>query len=262
MQSGFYSGTGGMVSQFHKLETITNNLANLNSTGFKRDEKIFGDYLRIAKDSHDQLPLENHTRDSSKFYNRTVTRVPQVVDQYSDFSMGALKQTHNPLDLALSEEDLFFVIETPEGFRLTRDGGFTTNQDGELVTKSGFRVLDTNLRPMEVDMNQNIAFDKSGAFKNGLNNGDLLIVRPENLRTLEKTGNGMYKIGDDNELISAEEKNAVRQGYLEGSNVNAVLEMTGLIEANRMVGMYQKVMDTHMNQLNRDAIEKLASNRG
>ncbi|EJF07473.1 Flagellar hook-basal body protein FlgG [Thiovulum sp. ES] len=261
MQSGFYAGTGGMVSQFHKLETITNNLANLNTTGFKRDEKIFGDYMRMAKDSHDELPLQNHTRESSKFYNRTMTRVPQVVDEYSDFSMGSMKQTHNPLDLALAKDDVFFVVEAPDGFHLTRDGSFTTNENGQLVTRQGFAVLDTDLRPIEIDMNENIAFDKAGAFMNGNNDGELLVVQPENLRTLQKMGNGLYKITDQNELVSAEDLNVVRQGYLEGSNVNAVLEMSSLIEANRMVGMYQKVMDTQMNQLNRDAIEKLATNR-
>jgi flagellar basal-body rod protein FlgG len=260
MQGGFYSGTGGMVAQFNKLNTVTNNLANLNSAGFKRDSDIFGDYLRIAKEERDELPIDNQTKDGAEFYHRATVRVPHLVDQYSDFSLGAMKQTGNKLDLALSEPDLFFVVESPSGFNLTRNGTFTTNSDGELVTKDGFRVLNTNLEPITIDMNQDIQVDKSGTYVNGNNDGTLLVVRPENLRTLEKEGSGLFKIGDENELISAEDQMAVRQGYLEASNVNAVLEMTSMIEANRMVGMYQKVMDTHMNQLNRDAIEKLARN--
>lgn len=261
MQSGYYSATGGMVSQFHKLDSTTNNLANLNTAGFKRDEMIFGDYLRVAQDKRDDLPLENHTKDSARFYNRATARVPQVVDQFSDFSVGAMKQTFNPLDLAITEKELFFTIETPAGNRLTRNGAFITDSEGFMVTKEGFKVLDQNMRPIEVDLNQDIKFDKNGAFTNGNNNGQLMIVRPENLRTLQKEGSGLYKIGDENELIHSEENMAIHQGYIETSNVNAVVEMTHLIEANRMVSMYQKVMDTQMNELNRDAIEKVAVTR-
>ena len=262
MQSGFYSATGGMVAQFNRLDNTTNNLANLNTAGFKRDEMIFGDYLRLAKEKRDNLPLENHTKDSAKFYHRTITRVPQVVDQFSDFSVGAMKQSFNPLDLALTEKEYFFVVSTPAGNRLTRNGAWTTDSEGYLVTKEGFKVLDERMRPIQIDLSKNITFDKNGAFTNGDNTGQIMIVRPENLRTLQKEGNNLFRIGDERELIHYPDSLAVRQGYIETSNVNAVIEMSHLIEANRMVGMYQKVMDTQMNELNRDAIEKLAVTKG
>ncbi len=262
MQSGFYSATGGMVSQFHVLDTTTNNLANLNTAGFKRDEMIFGDYLRLAKDKQDELPLQNQTVDGAKFYHRATTRVPQIVDRFSDFSVGTMKQTYNPLDLALVDKELFFAVATPEGNRLTRNGSFTTNQDGFLITHDGYQVLDRRGRPIEIDLNAEVRFDKNGIYLNGGNSGELMIVRPENLRTLQKEGSGLFSIADQNEIVHFENSLAVEQGYVETSNVNAVLEMGRLIETNRMVGMYQKVMDTQMNELNRDAIEKLASARG
>jgi flagellar basal-body rod protein FlgG len=262
MQSGFYSATGGMISQFHKLDTTTNNLANLNTSGFKRDEMIFGDYLRLAKETHDELPLENQTVDGAKFFNRATVRVPQIVDRYSDFSVGTMKQTYNPLDLALVDKELFFAVTTPEGNRLTRNGSFTTDRDGFLVTQEGFKVLDKSLKPISIDLTAEIQFDKNGIFLNGGNSRELMIVRPENLRTLTKEGSGLFSIANENEIINYENSLAVEQGYVETSNVNAVREMAGLIEANRMVSMYQKVMDTQMNDLNRDAIEKLASSRG
>jgi flagellar basal-body rod protein FlgF len=263
MQSGYYSATGGMVAQFSKLENTTNNLANMNSAGFKRDEMIFGDYLRLAQDKHNDLPLENHTKDSAGFYHRATTRVPQVTDQFSDFSLGAMKQTFNPLDLAIGgDKELFFVVETPEGNMLTRNGSFTTDGEGNMVTKDGFPVLDTNLNPINIDLSKEVVFDKNGNYTNGTQDGSLLIVRPENLRTLEKEGNGLFSIGDQNELVSEQDGLAIQQGFLETSNVNAVVEMSHLIEANRMVSMYQKVMDTQMNDLNRDAIEKLGNSRG
>ena len=261
MQSGYYSATGGMVAQFHKLNTTTNNLANMNSAGFKRDEMIFGDYLRISQDKRDNLPLENHTKDSSRFYNRATARVPQIVDQFSDFSVGAIKQSSNTLDIAITEKLLFFTVSTPDGNRLTRNGAFTTNSKGMLVTKEGFNVLDSDLKPIEIDLSQNIKFDKNGVFQNGDNSGSLMIVQPENLKTLQKEGSGLFKLPDENEFIAVEDSLAIKQGYLETSNVNAVIEMSHLIEANRMVSMYQKVMDTQMNELNRDAIDKIASTR-
>jgi len=261
MQSGYYSATGGMVAQFHRLNTTTNNLANMNSAGFKRDEMIFGDYLRVSQDKRDNLPLENHTKDSARFYNRSTTRVPQVVDQFSDFSVGTIKQSSNTLDLAITEKELFFAVSTPNGNRLTRNGAFTTNSDGILVTKEGFKVLDASMKPIEIDLSQNIGFDKNGEFTNGDNTGSLMVVQPENLKTLQKEGNGLFKLPDENEFISVEESLSIRQGYLETSNVNAVIEMSHLIEANRMVSMYQKVMDTQMNELNRDAIEKVGSTK-
>jgi flagellar basal-body rod protein FlgG len=263
MQSGYYSATGGMVAQFNRLDNTNNNLANMNSSGFKRDEMIFGDYLRLAKDKREDLPLENHTKDSAGFYHRATARVPQIVDQFSDFSLGAVKQTFNPLDLAIGgDKELFFLVSTPEGNRLTRDGSFTTDREGFLVTKDGFNVLDSNMNPITIDLNKNVTFDKNGNYSNDDNSGTIMLVRPENLRNLQKEGSGLFSIGDENEIVHEDNTIALQQGYLETSNVNAIVEMGHLIEANRMVSMYQKVMDTQMNDLNRDAIEKLGSSRG
>jgi flagellar basal-body rod protein FlgG len=130
-----------------------------------------------------------------------------------------------------------------------------------MVTKEGFKVLDEKMKPIVIDLNAEVTFDKNGALANGDNISQLMVVRPENLQTLQKDGSGLYSIGDENEMIHYGETTAVQHGYLETSNVNAVIEMSHLIEANRMVGMYQKVMDTQMNELNRDAIEKVAVTR-
>jgi len=262
MQTGFYSATGGMVAQFHKLDATTNNLANLNTAGFKRDELIFGDYMRKAQGTRDELPLENNTRDGSKFFNRTVSRVPQVVDQYTDYKVGALEQTNNPLDMGITEDDIFFAVNTPNGKRLTRDGSFNLNSEGLLVTKEGFEVLNAKGRPIKVEVDKNFQVDKDGMIKNRADEIDqIMLVRPENLRTLVKEGDSLLKMESEEEFIPTTDSFAIQQGYVEKSNINAVLEMSSLIEVNRMVGMYQKVMDTQMNDINRDAIEKLGSTR-
>jgi flagellar basal-body rod protein FlgG len=264
MQSGYYSATGGMVAQFHKLDTTANNLANLNTAGFKKDSLVFGDYLRVSQGKRDELPLETNTREGSKFLNRATARVPSVIDHFSDFSTGALKQTDSPLDIAITESDLFITVQTPDGLKLTKNGSLIINDEGYLSTKDGFEVVDARkAMPIKIDNKHSINIDENGVISNGLgeDKNQMLLVRPEDLRTLRKEGNGLFTPINEEELIAVEDSGAVAQFYIETSNVNSVLEMTSLIEANRLVGMYQKVMDTQMNDVNRDAIEKLATTR-
>ena len=78
MQNGYYQATAGMVTQFNRLNVISNNLANVNTIGYKRNDVVIGDFARIFKETQDELPIKNHTKDGAKFLNRTLDRVPQV----------------------------------------------------------------------------------------------------------------------------------------------------------------------------------------
>lgn len=89
----------------------------------------------------------------------------------------------------------------------------------------------------------------------------MLVVEPQNLRAIKKEGENLYIPESTDPLTPLTESGSVMQGFVEKSNVNAVNEMIALVEANRLVGMYQKAMDSQMNDLNRDAIEKIASTR-
>jgi flagellar basal-body rod protein FlgG len=270
MQTGYYNAAAGMVAQFNRLDTIANNLANVNTTGFKEDNVVFGDYMRLYQDSRDELPHNNHTKESAKFINRTMARAPQVVDAFTNQSVGNMQKTDNSLDFALSNEGLFFAVKTPNGVRLTRDGSFTTNDEGKLITKQGYEVLSEDyfvskegITISEQDAIVNV--DKNGKVyinnPNSLNMNEhsaLFIVQPDNIRMLKKEGDNLYKMDDIDNIKSIETSGAVKQGFIEKSNVNAVKMMTQMIETNRLVGMYQKAMDTQMNDMNPDAINKLA----
>ena len=272
MQTGYYSSAAGMVTQFNRLDAISNNLANVNTVGFKEDNLIVGDFMRLYKEARDELSLENNTKESAQFLNRTMTRAPQVVDSYTDHSVGTLQKTSNALDFALSREGLFFAVKTPQGVRLTRDGSFTTNDEGKLMTKQGYEVLSSeyveNGSNGSIVINQEdsiVSVDKNGQISTNLPNtaqftqgSKLFIAQPENLRLLKKEGDNLYKLDGVENLKSLESNGAVSQGFVEKSNVNAVKMMTELIETNRLVGMYQKAMSTQMDDMNRDAIEKLA----
>ena len=270
MQTGYYQAAAGMVTQFNRLDLIANNLANVNTAGFKEDDVVIGDFMRLYKEARDELPLENQTKDAAKFFNRTMARVPQVVERYTDFKVGNLEKTDNTLDVALTRENLFFLVKTPQGIRLTRDGSFTTNEEGKLVTKQGYEVLPDNYfaqgGSIEFDGSEkSIKIDKNGQISTNIPDtfqmnptAKLFIFQPQNPAFLKKVGDNLYVYEHESDYKPLEESGAVRQGFVEKSNVNAVRMMTQLIETNRLVGMYQKAMDTQMNEMNRDAIEKLA----
>lgn len=270
MQTGYYAATGGMVAQFNRMDTIATNLANANTAGYKHDQLITGDFARLYKEARDTLPLNNNTTESAQFLNRSLSRVPQITDSYTDFSQGTLQKTDNTLDVALGKEGQFFAVQTPQGIRLTRDGLFTLNGDGKLVTKQGYEVLPNDYFKSKSTITINpqdeiVTIDRNGLISNNIPgstkmvaNKQLMIVEPQNLRMLKKEGDGLYIPDPAEELTPIDNSGNVMQGYTEKSNVNAVNEMVALVEANRLVGMYQKAMDAQMNDMNRDAIEKIA----
>jgi flagellar basal-body rod protein FlgG len=273
MQSGYYSAAAGMVTQFNRLDVIANNLANVNTAGFKEDNIIVGDFTRMLKEARDELPNENNTKEAAKFLNRTMTKAPQIVDEYTDYSVGVMQKTDNPLDVALTKKGLFFLVETPQGVRLTREGSFSVNDEGNLVTKSGYKVLPSDYYTskegitvsdkdsvFQVDKDGNIFKDIPGTSK-FTKDSEFFIVQPDNLALLKKEGSNLYRYDTKDELESIKSSGAVKQGFVEKSNVNAVKMMTQMIETNRLVGMYQKAMQVQMDDMNDDAINKLASTK-
>lgn len=269
MQTGYYAATGGMVAQFNRMDTIASNLANANTAGFKRDQLITGDFARLYKTAQSELPIENNTEDAAQYFNRAMSRVPQITDAYTDYSVGSMQETGNTFDLALAKEGQFFAVKTPQGIRLTRDGTFTLSDEGKLVNKQGYEVLSSDKSAITFNPQDSIVtIDKNGQAMTNVPgtsqmvaNKKLLIVEPQNLRMLKKEGENLYVPEAADPLNAKADSGAVMQGFTEKSNVNAVNEMIALVEANRLVGMYQKAMDSQMNDLNKDAIEKLAVTR-
>lgn len=272
MQTGYYSAAAGMVTQFNKLDTIANNLANVNTAGYKEDNVIVGDFMRILKEARDELPNENNSKNGAQFLNRAMTRAPQVVDSYTDFSVGNMQKTDNDLDLALSREGLFFAVKTPQGVRLTRDGSFSVNDEGKLITKQGYEVLSEDYLSggdgaisfnaqdsvIKVDKNGQMYTNLPGTVTMGAGS-KLLVAQPDNMNQLKKEGDNLYVYENIKQLQSVEQSGAVRQGFVEKSNVNAVKMMTQMIETNRLVEMYQKAMSSQMDDMNNLAINKIAA---
>lgn len=265
MNNGYYTTAGAMVTQFNKLNVISNNLANVNTTAFKQDNVVIGDFERIFQEKRDDLEIKDHTKKAAKFLNRSLDRVPHITEDYVTYKQGGLKHSGNALDFALKRDDAFFVVKTPQGVRLTQNGAFTLNQSGTLVTKEGYEVLPVSYvtnRQSRINFEENakVTVDKGGNIYENDNPGDqLYIVTPSDIRRLEKDGSNLFKFEDEKDLTALTDDDVVSQGYLETSNVNPVIQMTELIQASRLVEMYQKVMTTHMDDLNSDAINKLAT---
>ncbi|MGX3010270.1 flagellar hook-basal body protein [Helicobacter sp. 23-1044] len=278
MLNGFYGATGGMIAQFNRLDTISNNLANANTNAYKRDDVVIGDFLRLYQEFKHELPLHNHTREASKFLNRTINRVPGVVEEYSDMSVGSFEKTDNPLDLALKNKDAFFAILTPNGVKYTRDGAFTLDNNGVLVTKQGHPVLSRegidergtitiDLAVSNVEVNPNgdifvrsITNDSVGVAEPI---GAVAIVSFVNPKYLKKIGDNLYELPTEriDERVNINDDNVVASGFIEKSNINPVVEMTALITTNRLVDIYSKVMKTYQDDLAPEAINKLAQHR-
>ena len=275
MQNGYYTTTGAMVTQFNRLDVISNNLANVNTVGFKRDDVVIGDFKRIFQEFQEEMPIKNHTKEAAKFLNASIDRVPQVSEQYIEFKQGGLKATGNQLDFALKRADAFFMVETPQGVRLTQNGSFVINSDGVLSTKEGYPVLPANFfqnrQYIQVEPSSTFTVDKTGniysrslaeGFSEGqIPLGKLFIAQSDDIKSLTKEGSNLFRFDDIADIKDLQNADVVAQGFLEMSNINPVSEMVGLIEAHRMVQMYQKVMTSHMNDLNNDAINKLAQTR-
>lgn len=259
MQNGFYSVTGGMVTQFNRLDQISQNLANVRTNGYKGSDVVIGDFMRLYQERRDVMPLPDHSREGAKFLNRSINRVPRIVGRYTDFTMGAMTSTGNPLDLALGEKNLFFAVDTPSGIRLTRDGAFRLNEEGELVTRDGFKVLSQHYFQnrqaitipfdavsISIGKNGRIEYIDKTAMDTPVYVDDLMVVRVDDPQDLEAEGDNYFKMPGkslEKEMNVVTETNQVHQYMIEKSNVNPIREMTALIETNRLVEMYQKAMN-------------------
>jgi flagellar basal-body rod protein FlgF len=271
---GLYTGASGMVVQMHRLDTISNNLANVDLNGYKRDtaiNKAFPEILlrRMNDDGVYVFPLGSV--DSTPIVGRLGTGV-ELNEVFTVFSQGSLKQTENPFDLALEGEGFLSVL-LPEGERYTRNGSFLLNDEGYLVTKHGEFVLGEN-GPIRLKKN-NFVIDQDGViYQNASFAGDprrlvsleenewenlervdrLKIVDFKRPRYLQKVGNSFWRDTEESgpaEVIFGDRRPKVRQGFLESSNVNVVTEMVRMIEVQRIYEANQKTIQTHDSLLGR-----------
>ena len=271
MVRGLYTGASGMIAQEARLDAIANNLANVDKAAYKKDLtlfKAFPDMIirRLNDDGLGITPAGSY--DTMPFVGKLGTGV-EVNEVYTIYEQGSLMRTENPFDIAM-EGNGFFTVMTERGERYTRNGAFTLNKDGILVTHNGLPVMGQNgiikLQKNNFKINErgeilvNSALSLNPDDMIGLtqNNWEqpvvidkLKIVDFENIRELKKEGESLYHETEYSGPALPAEEYKVIQGFLEKSNVNAVREMVDMIEVQRSYEANQKAMLTHDQELGR-----------
>jgi flagellar basal-body rod protein FlgF len=247
MHEGIYIAASAGLKQAKKLEVISQNLANVNTTGYRRDRLVFKEFMPpFAPDPG--LDTGKNVLLPPDRGNSNVSYVG-ISDYYTDQTAGALKQTGGSLDLALGGPG-YFSIETQDGTRYTRNGNFRLNTKNQLVNQKGDLVLDTQQNPIIIDVpGADISIDASGNISagTGLTNtiiGKIKVVKFENPKTLEKVGDGLFKQINLNAQEIPTTDTIVSQGFLENSNVSTVEEMTDMLATLRLFETYQKMIQT------------------
>jgi flagellar basal-body rod protein FlgF len=250
MQNTLLIGLSRQMVLERQMDVVANNVANINTTGYKADRSLFEEYLR--SNAHEDNFVQSDRRLS--FVQDRAT--------FRDYSQGPTEETKNPLDVAI-DGSAFLVVQTPAGERYTRDGNLQINNQGQLVTQSGYPVLG-NSGPVvfqPTDKEISIASDGNVTVLEGTNRidsvrGKLRMVSFAQAQKLLKEGSNLYAAGEGN-APQPDTTSQLRQGFIEKSNVNSVTEMSRMIEITRTYTQISSLLQ-QQSDLHKSAIEKLA----
>jgi flagellar basal-body rod protein FlgF len=251
MQNALLVGLSRQVALSREMDVIANNLANMNTTGFKADGAVFEEYISPTA-SADNFPAADR-------------RISFVQDRatWMDLSQGPLERTGNPLDVAINGKG-YLVVQTPRGERYTRNGAMQINSNGELVTAEGFQVMGESGPITFQPKDRNIAISQDGTISVQAGNntqtesqrGQLRLVSFDQPGRLQKDGTGVFQ-APAGVTPQADKLSRVMQGTVEKSNVRSIIEMTRMIEVTRSYTHVANIL-TQQAELRRTAIDKLA----
>lgn len=240
MPYGLYLSAEGAHAQSRRMEVVANNLANVDTVGFKRDLAVF--QARMAEET---------AQGRDYFGSGSINDVGggiAVRESKTDFSMGPLRHTGSTTDMAIDGEG-FFLVEKGDQQLLTRAGNFRLTAKGELVTQQGYRVLNESGAAVTLDPAAG-PFDitEGGVIRQAGSSQTLALVRPAAPGDLVKTGENLFRpLTDPRPVPAAERRVAV--GFLEGSGVKPTSEMIELIEASRAIEANVNMMQTQDQML-------------
>ena len=248
MIRGWYTGASGMNAQQNRLDAISNNLANVDTAGYKRDivvSKSFPELLirRTDADGVYKIPNGMGSADAAPVIGKLGLGV-ETNESFIDFTQGSFKLTNTATDIALSGKG-FYTIDTPNGERYTRNGDFFIGKEGILETKDGYPVLGEN-GIIRVE-NDKFTVNQDGVIisEEGEEIDRFKVVRFDKERYLKKMGESLYSTNDiagPAHIAEGNERPVFIQSYTETSNVNVVNEMVQMIEVNRAYEANQKTI--------------------
>ena len=223
MDNAIYASLTRQAGLMAEMRVVANNIANANTTGFRREGVIFAEHLSALDHNGDTLSMA-HAR------GRTL-----------DLDQGVLTQTNGNFDLAIEGEG-FFLVETPDGTRLTRAGAFLPSAEGEVMTAEGFRLLDEGMAPIIVPAGASgVAIGADGTLSaNGVVFGKIGVFNAPDDAQLTHQGGTAFTTDSPPEPV---DDARIRQGFLEESNVDSVFEITRMIEVQRAYELGQSFLD-------------------
>jgi flagellar basal-body rod protein FlgF len=250
---GIYS----LVSRGKTLETqmdsVANNLANVDTVGYKEDQPAFKEILSRTMGVAGRSDEETFaTQDHLAPYGGAGVSFVATADMGKNFAPGRPRPTGNDTDLAIISSKGFFSIQTPQGERFTRAGNFRLNQERQLVTADGFQVVGKD-GPLVIKSGKLQVADDGTLSVDDQPQGGLKIVTFPYPERLQKLGGAMFAPVDPENNARILEDVQVAQGYVESSNVDAVREMTRMIEANRAYTTMQRAI-TAADEMNQKAL--------
>lgn len=235
MQTPLYVGLSGQLALQRQLEVVANNVANMNTVGFRAENSLFAEHLAKAEEGR---------------------KIAFVVDRatYTDMRMGGFEKTGNEFDVAI-RGDGWLQVDTPQGMRYTRDGRLNLDPDGLLVTLNGEPVLGADGQTIQIPTEATrIDIREDGTILEGEQvYGRIGVVRLENLGGLQREANGLYRT--DGEAQPAEGAQLI-QGMIEASNVQPIMAMTEMIALSRAYEHAASMVDNAHNT-ERKGIDKL-----
>lgn len=252
MQYGMYIAASGALNSMYRQNVAANNLANLNTVGFKSDLPLTRqrDPARIE----DSLP-HKPSNELLEALGAGVMAMPS----HTKHGQGALTETGNPLDLAL-QGDGFFVVRSKTGeegdsLRLTRDGRFTLDARGRMVTQDGMPVMGVGNRPIDLDGRLQVTVDPDGAIRqNGNIVARLQVIEVADRQSMRKAGASLFVPPSDTLMNATPSRAIVRQNSIEESQVDPISAMMAVQGAGRdvesnigMISRYDQMLDRAIN---------------
>jgi len=235
METAGYATLSRQTGLMREMQVVANNIANSATTGYRQEGLIFSEFIQSGPGQSSMSMSRANIRNTS-------------------MEQGSLTQTNGTFDLAI-EGDGFFMVETPMGERLTRSGAFSPNADGDLVTADGNRVLDAGGSPVFVPGDaETIHIAPDGTVSaDGSPLGQIGLFMPADKHTLVREDGVMFRVDGD---IEETDQAQILQGFVEGSNVNAISQVARMIEIQRAYEMGQSFLETEDQRI-RNAIKNL-----
>lgn len=251
MIRSLYTAVSGLITLENKQATITNNIANANTTGFKGDNLSMKSFDEVLIQNRDKISGGRNVKNSIG----TLSLGAEIDSVDTRFTQGLLKSTNKPTDLAIDGRG-FFTVQNGNETVFTRDGNFKVANDGYLITNGGDRVLGTNkntgtIEPIFVGTNNFVIDNYNGVNVNGESTYSLALADFNDYGTLTKVGDNYYS--GKNPVYNAQVW--VNQGYLEQSNVNVSDEMIEMMTTMRNFETNQKMVQTIDSTLEKAANE-------